>query len=43
MRPGDPRYAGIAGDGVGGDAGLAFVIALWAIVDPLARYEWARG
>ena len=43
MRPGDPRYAAIGGDGAGADAGLAFVIALWAIVDPLARYEWARG
>ena len=43
MRPNDSRYAAIDADGVGADAGLAFVIALWAIVDPFARYEWARG
>jgi len=43
MRPNDPRYAAIAADGVGDDASLGFLIALWTIVDPLARYEWAKG
>ena len=43
MRPRDPRYAAISADGVGDDASLAFLIALWSIVDPLARYEWAKG
>ena len=43
MRPRDPRYGAISADGVGDDASLAFLIALWSIVDPLARYEWAKG
>ena len=41
MRPHDARYAAIAADGVGTDAGLAGVIALWPIADPFARYTWA--
>ena len=43
MRPHDPRYAAITADGIDGDADFAFLIALWAIVDPFARYEWARS
>ena len=42
MRPRDPRYSAISADGVGDDASLAFLVALWAIVDPFARYEWAK-
>ena len=43
MRPGDPRYGAVEAEGVDADASLAFVIALWAIVDPFARYEWAKS
>ena len=43
MRPNDPRYSALSADGVGDDASLGFLIALWTIVDPLARYEWARS
>ncbi len=43
MRPRDSRYVAVSADGVGDDAGLAFLIALWTIVDPFARYEWAKG
>ena len=43
MRPRDPRYAAISTDGVGDDASLSYVVAMWAIVDPFARYEWARS
>jgi len=42
MRPNDPRYSGISARGIGTDASLRFVIALWSIVDPFARYEWAK-
>ena len=43
MRPNDPRYAALSADGIGDDASLTFLIAMWTIVDPLARYEWANG
>ena len=43
MRPRDPRYAALSADGIGDDASLAFLIALWTIVDPLARYQWAKS
>ena len=43
MRPRDPRYAAISADGVGDDASLSYVVAMWAIVDPFARYEWAKS
>ena len=43
MRPNDPRYAAISADGVGDDASLGFLVALWSIVDPFARYEWAKS
>ena len=53
MRPGDPRYAALplestAGDsGAGGsdasaDASLAYVMMGWPVLDPLARYRYAR-
>ena len=42
MRPHDPRYAALPGpDGV--DASLAFVIACWPVLDPLARYKMAKA
>jgi acetyl esterase/lipase len=42
MRPRDPRYAGIPGP-AGTDASLAFVIACWPVLDPLARYRMAKA
>lgn len=42
MRPRDPRYAALPGpDGI--DASLAFVIACWPVLDPLARYRMAKA
>jgi acetyl esterase/lipase len=42
MRPRDPRYSAIPGpEGV--DASLAFVIACWPVLDPLARYRMAKA
>ena len=40
MRPRDPRYAAIP---LEGDASLAFAIACWPVLDPLARYEMAKA
>ena len=42
MRPRDPRYAALPGpEGI--DAALAFVIACWPVLDPLARYKMAKA
>jgi acetyl esterase/lipase len=42
LRPRDPRYAAIHGpDGI--DASLAFLIAGWPVLDPLARYRMAKA
>ena len=42
LRPRDPRYASIRGpEGV--DASLAFLIAGWPVLDPLARYRMAKA
>jgi len=42
LRPRDPRYASIRGpEGV--DAALAFLIAGWPVLDPLARYRMATA
>jgi acetyl esterase len=42
LRPRDPRYAALPGpDGI--DASLAFVIACWPVLDPLARYKMAKA
>ena len=42
LRPRDPRYAAFRGpDGV--DASLAFLIAGWPVLDPLARYKMAKA
>jgi acetyl esterase/lipase len=44
MRPGDPRYAALPlPGGFGLDAGLAFAITGWPVMDPLARYEMAKA
>jgi acetyl esterase len=42
MRPRDPRYAVLPGP-AGIDAALAFVIACWPVLDPLARYRMAKA
>jgi acetyl esterase len=42
MRPRDPRYAALPGP-AGVDASLAFVIACWPVLDPLARYKMATA
>ena len=43
LRPGDPRYAALPlADAPDVDASLAFVVACWSIVDPLARYRMVR-
>jgi len=42
MRPADPRYAALPLEGAVADARLAYVVACWPIVDPYARYEFAR-
>ncbi len=44
LRPHDPRYAalGLAGGTQPVDAGLAFVISGWGVLDPVARYALAR-
>jgi acetyl esterase/lipase len=41
MRPRDPRYASLPLEG-GFDASLAFVVLGWPVVDPLARYLYAK-
>ena len=43
MRPRDPRYASLAlpgGEDV--DASLRFMVGCWPVLDPHARYLWAR-
>jgi acetyl esterase/lipase len=43
MRPHDARYAGVPLDAAREtDATLAYIVALWPVVDPLARYEFAK-
>jgi acetyl esterase len=42
LRPRDARYAAIPGP-AGVDASLAFVIACWPVLDPLARYKMAQA
>jgi acetyl esterase/lipase len=41
LRPRDARYAALAGDG-GHGAELAFAVACWPVLDPLARYRMAK-
>jgi acetyl esterase/lipase len=43
MRPRDPRYAALPlAEGPDLDASLAYVLACWPILDPFARYQYAR-
>lgn len=44
MRPHDPRYAALPlPEGPQLDASLAFVAAGWPVIDPWARYEFAKA
>ena len=42
MRPDDPRYADLLFPG-GFDASLAFAVLGWPVIDPLARYRYAKA
>lgn len=42
LRPHDPRYATVPLAGSDADANLAYVIACWPVLDPLARYRMAK-
>lgn len=41
MRPQDPRYAALAAPS-GADAGAAFAVLCWPVIDPLGRYRYAK-
>jgi acetyl esterase/lipase len=44
MRPDDPFYTALPLDGGGDvDASVAYVIAMWAVLDPFTRYFYAKG
>jgi acetyl esterase/lipase len=40
MRPGDPRFTDRA---LAAAAKVDLVVLCWAVIDPVARYEWALG
>ena len=43
MRPNDPRYAALELDGAAGyDATVAYTVCCWPVLDPYARYLYAR-
>lgn len=42
MRPDDPRYAALPLAG-GADARVACVVLCWPVIDPLARYRYAKA
>ena len=42
MRPRDPRYASIPPGG-GSDASVGCVVMCWPVIDPLARYRYAKA
>lgn len=43
MRPRDPRYAALPlAEAQGADATLRYILALWAVLDPYARYLYAK-
>jgi len=42
MRPHDPRYAAIP-EPAGPDASAAFAVLCWPVIDPLARYHYAKA
>lgn len=43
MRPNDPRYAALPLAGAGVDARLQCVVMCWPVIDPLARYHYAKA
>ncbi|MFT3821135.1 MAG: alpha/beta hydrolase [Rubrivivax sp.] len=43
MRPHDPRYAAIPLPGAAFDAGAAFAVLCWPVIDPLGRYRHAKA
>jgi acetyl esterase/lipase len=43
LRPRDPRYAALPlPEAPGADAGLAYLLLLWGVLDPLVRYRYAQ-
>jgi acetyl esterase/lipase len=42
LHPNDPRYAAIPLPGDSCDASLAYAVACWPVLDPLARYRMAK-
>jgi acetyl esterase len=42
MRPNDPRYAALPGP-AGVDATVKCAVMCWPVIDPLGRYEYAKG
>lgn len=42
MRPNDPRYAALPGP-AGVDASVKCAVMCWPVIDPLGRYEYAKG
>jgi acetyl esterase len=42
MRPDDPRYAALPLAGAG-NARVGCVVLCWPVIDPLARYRYAKG
>lgn len=42
LQPDDPRYASIALPGFSASAELAYAVACWPVLDPLARYAMAK-
>ena len=43
LRPHDPRYAALPlAGGAGVDASVGCVIAVWPVIDPLGRYQYAK-
>jgi len=44
MKPHDPRYAAVPLDEAPDlDASVAYVIMAWPVIDPLSRYQYAKG
>jgi len=44
MKPNDPRYAAVRLDEAPDlDASVAYVIMTWPVIDPLSRYNFAKG
>jgi acetyl esterase/lipase len=42
MRPSDPRYSALPLPAAGVDAAVRFVVLCWPVIDPLARYRYAK-